>query len=203
MDNINNKLNNKHKQLFDEMFSLTHSITKSLEITLLVAGLKNCVRQGYYDNEIEKVKDICKKHNINISFSKFKVGINTKDNIENYNSTGIIGDKGIRFVYFAEDKKTAMLANYYETTQNHKEFGKILSYPECCTEFFTQQIKQNNFHPIHPPTNKFTDLSRLHKDVALISHFPCDSNCPHSILIGKNNLEFIEKNLPEIKHFFK
>ena len=49
------------------------SKTKSLEIIYLMHGIKPVVRQGFYDYEIWKVKEFCKKNNLYYEVAPYKV----------------------------------------------------------------------------------------------------------------------------------
>ena len=104
---------------------------------------------------------------------------------------------GMHFVYISKDEEKAWLASYFETMGNHKGLGLLLGYPCCCVDYFCKNFSKQNPNPQHSPTNIYTNLSKRHRDLVLISHFPCNSNCEKSILLGKKYMSIIQKCAPE------
>jgi len=176
------------------------SRAKSQEVLLLLEGIKPAVRQGFYENELNAVKEFCKKNNIFFVKSKFKVLITEKD--ASYSNRGLrIKEndprKGMFFVYLSLNEKSAYLAAYYEQVLDHLKLGEILGYPKCCIEYFCKNFSENNTNPELKPTNPYTNLSKRDKDYVLLSHFPCDSECKESIELAKKYLITIQKTYPK------
>lgn len=90
-----------------------------------------------------------------------------------------------------------MLAAYYEQLGNDLDLGRMLGYPECCVNYFGQNFSAEKSDLQHPPTNPYTNLSRRDQDYVLLSHFPCNSECPESILLAKKYLEVLAKAEPQ------
>ena len=170
--------------------------TKSQEILLLLSGAKKVVRQGFYESELGKVIEFFEKNNIFLVKSKFKVLLSDKG--EPFSNKGMrVGEDnvdGMYFVYLSLDKKSAYLASYYEITQDHKNLGLILGYPECCVDYFCNHFSEQNPNPEQKPTNPYTNLSKREQDYVLLSHFPCNSDCEKSIELGKKYLQIIKEN---------
>ena len=76
---------------------------------------------------------------------------------------------------------------------NDSDLGRILGYPKCCVDFFCKRFTADNPNLQLKPTNPFTNLTQREKDRAIISHFPCSSDCQESIELGKLYLEIITR----------
>jgi len=198
--NSNDNLNQlDHKQLT----TIFGSKTKADEILLLLNDHKEVVRQAFYEEEFFIVKRFCKKNNIHLCRSKFKV-ILSDEETGNYSNKGIVipeNDKrpAAHFYYFSKSEEKSYLANYYELTGNVQEFGLLLGYPKCCVKFFINNFSINNPNPelkhsemdkVHPLLN----ISQRRNDAVLISHFPCSFNCNASIDIAERKLTLIKQN---------
>jgi len=171
------------------------SKTKAQEILLLQNKAKEVVRQGFYEQELPKIEKYCGEHKIYLAKSKFKVILADDGQYSNQGIRISEQDKrqGMYFVYFSKTEEKAWLAAYYELVRNDRDLGLLLGYPSCCVNFFCQQGKQKNFNPTHPPINMFTNLTQREKDVVLLSHFPCSSECAESVSLGKKYLEILKK----------
>jgi len=191
------------------------SLTKALEILFLLEDVKPCVRQGFYDTELEKVVKFCNHNNINYELSPYKIVLETtKGNYSDKGTKVSLNDprKGLMFIYLSKNKEAAK-ANEYETKQDHKNLGLSLGYPECCSNFFVkheQEESKKQFNFITPiknnskePYSLYTNYLAKYQDITLLSHFPCSFNCKNSIEIGKKHLELIEKHDKELANKFK
>ena len=171
------------------------SETKAQEILLLIDGVKEVVRQGFYDNELFEVEKFCKHNNIHLVKSNFKVILSEKDKYSNKGIRIPASDKrGMVFVYFSKDVLMANLASYYEFKNMHKELGLILGYPECCVDFFCKYFNTGRTNLQLKPKNPYTNLTKRDEDCVLLSHFPCSSNCEKSIALAKRYLDVISKH---------
>ncbi|MFH0701273.1 MAG: DUF483 domain-containing protein [Candidatus Woesearchaeota archaeon] len=172
------------------------SKTKAQEMVLLLQDAKEVVRQGFYDQELPAVEEFCKKNNLFLIKSKFKILLEDKEN--NYSNRGLrLAENdprpGMYFVYISKDESRALLAGYAEMMNRHKELGEILGYPECCINFFIHHFRQDNTNLELLPTNEWTNLSKRGEDCVLLSHFPCRSDCQESIELAQNYFETIKK----------
>ena len=172
------------------------SNSKAQEILLLLAGVKPVVRQGFYEHELPQVTKFCNENSIFLVKSKFKIEITDKD--KEYSNKGArinIDDsrKGMFFVYLSMDEMSSYLAAYAEQINDHKQLGLLLGYPDCCIDFFCKNFSEHNPNLELKPANPYTNLSKRGKDFALLSHFPCSSECKKSIILAKKYLEAIKK----------
>ena len=169
------------------------SNTKVQEILFLQHDLKDVVRQGFYESELLNIINFCEKQNLHYVKSKFKVML--VDDVD-YSNKGIRireNDKrlGMHFIYISKDEEKALLAAYYELIENHKGLGELLGYPSCCIEYFTKKFTAENPNPVHKPTNAWTNITKRDKDLVLLSHFPCRSECEDSIILAQKYLKTI------------
>ncbi len=179
-----------------ELALIFGSKTKAQEIIFLLNEAKEVVRQGFYDSELYKVNKFCKENNIHLVKSKFKVLF--ADDEGNYSNKGLRipetdSREGIHFVYFSKDEQKAWLAAYYELMENDLELGLLLGYPECCVKYFLKSFSENNPNPEQIGNNPYTNISKRHQDIVLISHFPCNPECKESIQIARNNLMVLKE----------
>ncbi len=161
------------------------SKTKVNEILFLLKDLKPVVRQGFYSHELEKVKEFCQKNNLFLELSPYKIIMEG----ENYSDQGKKVDKnhpqGMFFVYISKNQKSALLANLYETKGDHYNLGLALGYPECCCKFYQEQFEKGNLAPEFNNYNDLINIKNRKTDQAIISHFPCSSNCQKSIELAQ------------------
>ena len=182
--------------MISSLISIFGSKSKAQEIVLLLHESKKVVRQGFYQHELPSVKKFCLQNNLFLVQSRFKIILDDNDDI--YSNRGLkIPEKdsrqGMFFIYFSKTERLALLAAYYEQLGNDRELGLLLGYPSCCVEFFCKNFsgKQTNLELF--PSNPYTNLSQRKKDAALISHFPCASNCEKSIALAKKHLRVLEE----------
>lgn len=176
--------------------SIFGSKTKAQEILLLLKGAKEVVRQGFYEHELSAVEKFCKENHLFLIKSKFKVLLEKGE--KEYSNLGMrIGEEdprpGMFFIYFSKNEKKALLASYAELMNRPRELGILLGYPECCINYFCQQFREDNPNPQHLPTNCWTNLSLRDKDYALLSHFPCHSECTESKKLAQRYFQIIEQ----------
>ena len=182
-----------------ELKSIFGSQTKAQEIILLMNGAKDVVRQGFYNSELKKDEEFCQENNLFLVKSKFKVLLKDEcgNNSSHYTNKGIRVEEndpqGMFFVYLSKEEEKVWLASYYELVEDHQKLGLILGYPTCCVAFFCKIFDENKTNLELEPTNPWTDLSKRSKDRVLLSHFPCSSECPESIALGKKYFGVLEK----------
>ncbi len=172
------------------------SRAKAQEIVLLLDDTKEVVRQGFYPEELPAVERFCKRNKIHPAVSRYRVLLSDH---APYSNQGIIlaeNDlrRGMHFVYFSKDEKKAMLACVHETMGNHTELGLLLGYPRCCVNFFVDNFNAQQADPAHLPTNAYTNLTRRQDDYVILSHFPCNSNCAESVLLGRKYIDALYKD---------
>jgi len=185
--------------MLNQQLAIFGSQIKAQEILFLLHDLKAVVRQGFSEQELPAIVDFCKKNNLFLVKSRFKVLFADQEKFSNKGLRVTETDQrqGMLFVYISKDERKALLAAYAEQINDHQQLGKLLGYPQCCVDFFCKNFSESNPNPIHLPTDIYTDLTKRELDAVLISHFPCSSECQKSIVIGKRNLELLQKITPE------
>ena len=191
----------------DELRAIFGSTSKALEILYLLYEKKPVVRQGFYDKEVGRVKDFCRKNGLAFEIAPYKVIL--ADPHLKYSNKGFkarVDDprRGMYFVYISKDERRATEARVYEMKNNHRELGFALGYPECCVEFFVKNYPErsgvDNDYVIPALKNSegkrfpyYTNICKRVKDVALLSHFPHSFDCEESIAMAKRHLKLIEE----------
>ena len=175
------------------------SKTKAQEILYLQDGIKEVVRQGFYESELPHVETYCEKNHLYLVKSRFKVLLADDSSYSNKGLRIPETDKrlGMFFVYLSKSEEKSWLAAYHEMMNNSEELGKLLGYPECCVNYFTKHFSELNTDLQKPSTNPWTNLSKRQEDCVLISHFPCNPDCPESINLARWNLDIITKHDPK------
>ena len=171
------------------------SKSKAQEIILLLNDTKKVVRQGFYEDELDKVEKYCEENNLTLVKSKFKVLLADEQAYSNKGIRVQSTDKrrGMYFVYISKDEQQAWLASYFELIGNDIDLGRVLGYPSCCVDFFCKRFSEDNPNLQLKPTNAFTNLTKREQDYVIISHFPCSSDCQESIELGKKYLDVLMK----------
>lgn len=196
--------------MITELHDIFGTLTKALEVLFVAEGIKPCARQGFYENELEKIKEFCKDNKLHIITSDYKIAIDTEASKGAYSNKGIrkeLSDpgKGMIFAYISRSKETAEKAKKYENLGDHISLGLTLGYPACCCRFFAEhepeESKKNNDYilPILKNSKGFkfpkeTNICGRYFDYALISHFPCSFECKESISLAKKYLNILMKH---------
>ncbi|MEK6969106.1 MAG: DUF483 domain-containing protein [Nanoarchaeota archaeon] len=179
--------------MLKKMSFIFGSKTKAQEILFLLHGVKEVVRQGFYQRELLAVEKFCQENNLYCIKSNFKVLFADEEKYSNkgFRIPETDSRVGMYFVYISKDEQKAWLAAYYELMNNDKDLGLLLGYPSCCVDFFCRNFNEQKVNLQLPPKNPFTNLTKREQDLVLISHFPCSSDCPKSIELAKQHLQVI------------
>ena len=183
---------------------------KSLEILYVLEGVKPCTRIIVKEDDLDKTREFLKQFGLCIETSDFKISMDKDLNKGGYSNMAVKVNsdsnfKGDFLVYVAKDKETAEKAKQYERSNDYKNLGLMLGYPECCCDFFkenfNEQSKKDNDYVIPALTNSKgivfpyeNNTMGRYFDYGLISHFPCSYNCQKSREIGQKHLEVIKKH---------
>lgn len=175
-------------------------VSSSADLIAVKYGIKKVARIEYNDeNELENYKKALKKHSLYGICSDEKL-------LGKYN------------LYISESKKLAFQAKktdpsfkiinqnklFTEVVDDVREFGRLLSYPDCCvkkyienalnnvtitqSEIFTNLPKEINF----PFNNSLNGLSNYY----LSFHFPCSFNCKKTLIYQKRIFDKIKQDSP-------
>ncbi|MBU0460707.1 MAG: DUF483 domain-containing protein [Nanoarchaeota archaeon] len=179
--------------MIDKLSLIFGSKTKAQEIVLLLNDAKPVVRQGFYPEELPKVERFCKNNYLFIAKSRFKVIMVDNGSYSNKGLRIPEMDKrpGMYFVYLSKDEEKTWLAAYQEMMHSDRELGILLGYPVCCVDYFCHSFSKSNVDPMHKPTNPYTNLTKRDQDCVLLSHFPCSSDCDHSLQLARKYLNVL------------
>lgn len=198
------------------IFDLFAYKTKALEVLYVLEGIKKTARLSVHEDELKKIKEFCMNNHLHAEISDFKVAMEFH-NDKSYSDKGykINADsktKGSFFVYISKSEKICRKAKSAEQMNDHKAFGKLLGYPNCCIKFFIennkeQEKRQNDYvlpalSNSKKPYSFYNNIAIRYFDVALLNHFPCSLNCKKSIKIAKQNLGVLQKYDPNLAKQF-
>lgn len=191
------------------------SLIKSLEILYVMEGAKPCARIMAKESEKERILAVLEERGLKHAMSNFKV---VKQDLQpgQYSDRSIklpLEDEreGFLFLYVSKEKEKAKKACELEEARKHAALGEALGYPACCCGFFEEHFTEQHADltldaleetddyefPFH------TNVAGRHFDISLLSHFPCQFDCPESVALGKKHLEIIARHLPPLAEKFE
>jgi len=201
--------------MLDSLITHLKSAAKAMEILYVLEGAKPVARLMVDEEKLADTIAFLESKNLKASKSDFKIQKVT-DSLTQYSNKGIkippdSQKNGNFFVYISKKQELAEKAKQAEHSNDHKELGKLLGYPECCIEFFeenfspektdlTLKILENSDDFKFP---FYTNIGARNMDLELINHFPCNFSCKPSIGIAKKNLEIIRKRSEEFSKIFE
>jgi len=175
-----------------ELINIFGSKAKVNEILFLLKDLKPVVRQGFYPDELNKVRQFCEKNNLFLELSPYKIILDKNSYSDHGKKVPRNHPQGLFFAYISKSQKQALLANLYETRGDHYNLGLALGYPECCCRFYQKQFLKGNLAPEHSTYHKLIDIRKRKTDSSIISHFPCSPNCRESIKLAQKSVKLLE-----------
>lgn len=90
-----------------------------------------------------------------------------------------------------------------EKVGDHSLMGKMLGYPECCTEYFKQNFPKN-YDPVWlnhddvPDGEPVANILLRYFGIRIVSHLACSPYCEQSIKVGRERVELMRKMAPEL-----
>lgn len=207
-------------KLLNDLLPIFKTRTNVLEFLYLYSDLKPVIRQGYYEEELDKLLKFCKKNNLYAEVSQYKIFLaDTQNGKKNYSNKGIKIKKddprrGLYFVYISKNKDKAIYADTFDMKNDNRGLGTILGYPKCCVDFFAKNASSmaqgdNDFLRATVKNSKeyrypfYNNIAIRGQDITLLNHFPCSFGCKESIDIAKKNLEFLKHKLPKTAEIYK
>jgi hypothetical protein len=195
-----------------EVRNILESNVKINEFLFTLHERKPVLRFLIEESKIEEVKSLMEKAKLHSEVSTLKLNIE-EDPALGYSNKGIVAKEGnILMLYAGKDEIETKTAKFHEEHYNHYSFGLVLGYPSCCSEFFTEHIrnqsKKNNDYVLPmiqatnhnnltaEPYNWKLNVFVRYGDFNILSHFPCSLKCNSSIELADSFLAVIEHCRP-------
>ncbi len=208
-------LSQQNSNLHKELKDCLGSNQAIFEILFVYHLLKPVCRVLLNKDELNNIRRICRSYDLNYSIARYK--FTDSDNI----CKGGFQNKVVkvpleyregRFVlYISASKDDAERAANLEETDT-VEFGKILGYPDCCIEFFVENLPNQagrNMDFILPSCRGIGVFPFVNNrciryfGITVLSHFPCDLNCEKSRKLGELYFNLIDKYDPQTAEKYK
>ena len=186
-----------------------------LEVLAVIEGDKKVVRIPIKNHEWDILKVFCKKNNLAICHSDFKIAVVRETSLGDIFTENVTwesnSDKIVGFVaYVSMSQEISQLASDMESDADSNELGKLYQYPKCCIKTYADKIETGEFwleillsnssgtkHSFY--SNK---IAYLFDQLSIISdYFPCSLNCEKTILMGKKYKNILLKN--DLKDFYE
>jgi hypothetical protein len=171
-----------------DLLALFESRIKALEVLFVLEDIKPVCRIELGQQKITELKKFFEDTSLSHLESNVRYAINTDTGdaqILPAHSTV----PGTLFVYISKNKSLAQEARIAESRFDHQRFGTLLGYPQCCTQFFVDNLSAaEQLHYDHTllsakNSTKFyhlLNISLQYFDCRLIGHYPCSFNCKAS-----------------------
>jgi len=194
--------------------SFDHSPYVDMDTLLLCNGSKKGVRLCVSEMQLASIIRLCAENNLFYLFSPYKMSICTDVGKNGYSNCIeqffplCDPNPGILFVYISPEPQITTLLWFTELLGLHRQFGRLLGYPECCISFYEKNIRlanekhQGEFVSLMPTSQDFaypfyTNNLLRYFGIHLISHFPCNYHCRPSIEIGMENYRGLLASQPD------
>src|SRR3989338_11044443 len=133
--------------MLEEIKLQFHSLIKSIEILLVIEGLKPCARVLVAEDEIERAKKFLEGKKLNFCVSDFKL-IKQSLHSNDYSDFSLKARaednrKGHLAFYISKDASCSK-AKELEEKGNHYGLGINLGYPACCCDFFVKNFSEKS-----------------------------------------------------------
>jgi hypothetical protein len=106
------------------------------------------------------------------------------------------GDPYYWFGAVTRTVEDGLLFKEAEAKGDHQTMGKLLGYPECCTEYFTENFPVN-YDPVWlgcesaPDGNPAVNILLRYFGIRVISHLACSPSCEGSLKQGVERIEIM------------
>lgn len=180
------------QQVFSKLRKLEISAATLREILEADSGNK-VSRLILKDHILPPINDLLEKAGLTVLLSPSKY-ISTSD-VGKGGFSNMVGVElppdspgGEFFVYIGRDPEKTLLGRNSDMGIDDKAFGKLLSIPQCCRDFFLDQSQrfsdlQNDYFLDYYNSGEtvfcdpLTNISSQYFGYGLISYFPCSVNC--------------------------
>jgi len=188
-----------------------NDLSELLDFAELYFNKRKIARITIYNlNKKYIILDILKKYNFEYKIQEKFIDKNLIQNsFEKSIDNNIKNKIKILWIYIGKNKKDVFMAHMFDSDLNHKnkdsnynhiEFAKLLNYPLCCIENFSNNKTDNMIYNFlkdiveNKRNNLNIDMDILDKNNKYICFSPCNINCKESI----KKIEFRKKISSEI-----
>lgn len=203
---------NKYQRIFEEVYRLLGSRVSALEFLYLLSGIKNACRLVIHSSNITLFADLCERNGLIVFFSDDGYEIPLATSYKNsMNKLVQECDHYYKEAYISVIESMALNLKNSASDNDHRSVGTMLDYPICCVDFFMSwfalgQLKNMDFSSFISSASKVYpyELNTFSKefDACYLSHFPCSTDCSHSLKQAQERKYFVQNNFPEIELFF-
>ncbi len=203
----------EHSVIIKDLLNLpsvceSFSLRNITEVLATIEGEKTVVRVPIKNHEWDILTDFCKRNNLEICHSNFKIAVVRETALGDIFTENVTwesdSDKIVGFVaYISVSKQAAQIAADMEFEADSNELGDLYQYPSCCVSSYNDKIEKGEFwldillensngvkHSFY--SNK---IAYLFDEFSIISdYFPCSLNCKETIQIGKKYRDILLKN---------
>lgn len=186
------------------------------EVLLTQSGTKPAARLVVEEDYLGAVVRFLAEKSLPFVLSPFKIVVELDERKKGFSNLADrklplnAPERGLVMVYLSLDRTRAQAALLLESLEAHGEFGRALGYPECCVQFFGENLAraqstrgdmapfslQNTAQP--PPYPFYLNNLARYFCVRIIAHFPCHYTCAASIALGQCYLEALRRDAPEL-----
>lgn len=185
------------------------------ELLAVKHGLKPVLRTVTQKCNAKNIKKVCRKNGLLYMIKPFT------------QLYGVHLDQAINIIYISKSRDLLKKAYLSEKSEDRKSLGELLGYPRCCVEFFSHQLKHsklpfpvktyiktrgkpsflvNNILKLESRLSskaleeyqKNPDFANRISHLFLISHVPCSYTCKKSIKMGREILDLLKREEPEL-----
>jgi len=192
--------------LYQNLKMILDSDQARFEILFVYHGLKHCCRIIINSKILQELEHTCIENGLFLEIQDFKI-VSIKDNTKGdfsnrYKKVAMDEAYGKYIVYISKSLKNSRNAKQYEKRNDVLNFGKILSYPECCIEFYIEKFEEQSKKQLDfiiPVLNRLSQFPFVNNrclryfGTTILSHFICDFECKKSKDLGEAYLELIKK----------
>lgn len=193
------------------------SLLDALQVLYVLEDVKRVTRISLHESKLNQAEEFLNNNGCFVEKSDFKIIPKTDANKGNYANVATRVEtnsamEGKLHIYISKRREHASLAKMYEAVSNDLSFGRLLGYPECCSQFFVkhkfkQANKQLDF--ILPAVRSFklfpfyNNYAIRYFGITLINHFPCSLDCQKTAEQGRIRLQIIKKYSQQIADEFE
>ncbi|MBI4738155.1 DUF483 domain-containing protein [Candidatus Woesearchaeota archaeon] len=183
-----------------ELTALFGSRIRALEVLFVLEDIKPVCRFELQPQQLMDVEPFFQSANLTYLASSIQPLMTPEQDTPDAQQQSQLSE--LTLVYISKNRSLAQEARIAETRFDHRRFGTLLGYPQCCIQFFCEHLTEaEELHHDHTlitarqstTFNPLLNISLQFFDWRIISHYPCHFNCPASIDQAQRMLKAIAK----------